>query len=190
MGQSRLFACLLVVVLSCCLIYFGRDAGVNVLGRDGPPPRESVMQIMLSSAEGSSDADESAVEEMDYVNENDDPVATQIHVDEMPVVNELGITRRRNDFGVVTAETPLPHQPAARSRNIRNIAAAQSLFTQHARSAAELYPKSLWRMLQAVQLESKATQSKVLKACTTFLPIKKRKEWPLTRQAVNTRLAK
>jgi len=146
------------------------------------------MQIMLS-AEESCDTDESSSEENEVVNENDDPVS-QIY--QIPVVTDLQITRRRKDFGVKQAETeiPVPPQTAAKSANVRNITAVQSLWRQHARSAADLYPKSMWRMLQAVQLESKVTQSKVLKACTTFLPGKERKEWPLSRQSVDATLAK
>ena len=150
-------------------------------------PRESAMQIMLSAESG--DSDTSSSEENEVVNENDDPVV-QIH--QMPVVNALQITRRRRGFGVKQAETemPVPPQPAATSENVRNIAALQSLWKQHARSAAELYPKSVWRMLQAVQHESKVTQSKVLRACTTFLSGKERKEWPLSRKSVDATLAK
>ena len=79
------------------------------------------MQIMLS-AEESCDADESSSEENEVVNENDDPVS-QIY--QIPVVNALQITRRRNDFGVKQAETqmPVPSQPAAKSANVRNITA-------------------------------------------------------------------
>ena len=119
-------------------------------------------------------------------------------------VDELTITRRNADFGISTTPTAPTScvatsevgQVAANPRlgevegNSRNVADIQRLWHQHATRAASLYPTSLWRVLNAVKLDSKQTQTSVLKACATMLSRSERKHWPRSRRQVDDKLSR
>ena len=67
----------------------------------------------------------------------------------------------------------------------RDVAAVQSLWQQYARTAAGMYPKSLWGVLHAVKWETKTTQNAVLQACQQMLSSKEKKLWPTTRKTMD-----
>jgi hypothetical protein len=66
----------------------------------------------------------------------------------------------------------------------------QSLWHEHAAQAAALYPASMWRMLNAVKLESKSTQTNVLRACVPLLSRTERSVWPPSRRRIDETLHK
>lgn len=72
----------------------------------------------------------------------------------------------------------------------RDVASLQTMWYNHAASAAELYPSSMWRVLHAVRKEAKTTQSAVLSACQKMLPKRQHALWPTSRKAVDNRIRK
>ena len=81
----------------------------------------------------------------------------------------LSITRRKATYG--TPGVPMtPNLPPRRKRgNPRNIFSLQKLWHEHCYRASQLYPKNVWRIIHAVKLESKVTQTNVLRACVPLL---------------------
>ena len=102
-------------------------------------------------------------------------------------VAEINLTRRQNGFGILGPESRLN---VSDGRQARDIAAQQKLHQAHAAAAAKMFPKSLWRIINAVKYLPKTTQSAVLQACKIMLPRCDRKFWPSTRKKIDTVLAK
>ena len=149
-----------------------------------------------STSESAEDADESSSSSTDEssVNETFDFGGNENFGGDTPAltpIDTLHISRRRPEFGVVEGNgIPPDLPPRVHPGRYRDVACEQILWREHAASAAVMFPKNTWRMLQAVQTESKVTQSKVLKACTSFLTPGERKKWPLTRQKVEDTLTR
>ena len=126
----------------------------------------------------------SAGEEMHSDEEDDQDLAS-------PPADILAITRRQGTYG--TPGVPVAHLPPLGINeygNPRNIFALQKLWHEHCSRASKLYPKSLWRIVNAVKLESKVTQTKVLRACKPLLAHSAVKSWPLSRQQIDAKLAR
>ena len=64
----------------------------------------------------------------------------------------------------------------------------QTLWEEHTTKAAALYPASMWRILNAVKLESKQTQTKVLKAVVAMLSKSDAVGWPVSRRQIDDTL--
>ena len=151
-----------------------------------------------SSSEYSADADESSSASVDNTDDSSGDENNNPHMEcdepALAPIDMLVISRRRPEFGAVEdnslhAELP-PPTPAAGGIRYRDIARVQTLWKEHAASAASMFPKNMWRMLRSVQTQSKVTQENVLKACTSFLTSSERKNWPLSRQKVDDTLTR
>ena len=59
-----------------------------------------------------------------------------------------------------------------------------------AASAATMYPRNMWRLLDAVKMQSKQTQSDVLRAVSPMLSPQERLMWPRSRRQIDTKLVK
>ena len=107
-------------------------------------------------------------------------------------LSHVHITRRRKDFAkAAVGNSPWAYGVQPRVDAVaRNIAAVQMLWREHAGAAAKLFPQSLWRLLDATKLESKTTQTKVLRACLPLLSPEDRKHWPKSRKRVDAKLNK
>ena len=106
-------------------------------------------------------------------------------------VDVLAITRRHAGFGISRSCVSTPEVRLGEVEGIpRNVAEIQRLWHEHAARASGLFPLSLWRVLSAVKLESKQTQTKVLQACSSILSRSERKKWPRSRRQVDERLNK
>ena len=151
-------------------------------GFENPSSTESAYESFSSSVSADTS---SGNESDDPLMEPDPPVQTFTHID------MLQISRRRPDFGVVEGHGLPPDQPPRPLQGrYRDVVCVQSLWREHAASAASMFPKNMWRMLRAVQTESRVTQTNVLKASACFLNGRERKQWPLSRQRVDDTLSK
>ena len=95
----------------------------------------------------------------------------------------LSITRRRRDFGILLPNFVV--QETGVQTPARDISSIQELWREHAAAAAKLFPKSAWRILNAVHTESKTTQTKVLRAVVPLLSPGEKKFWPCSRKSID-----
>ena len=128
-----------------------------------------------------------------------DSLVEEIHaiITNAPPPDILAITRREGTYGTpgvpVIPGVPAVHPHPRRRRghgNPRNIFLLQKLWDEHCNRASKLFPKSLWRILNAVKLESKVTQTTVLRACLPLLAQSEVKNWPLSRKQIDDRLVR
>ena len=113
-----------------------------------------------------------------------------------PVVdppNSLTVTRRCTFFGkhrpVSVEEQPTLHD-VPDLEAARNIHQLQEFYHRYESQASKLFPPNVWRVVNAVMLEPKTTQSKVLQAVVSMLNSHERKQWPLTRQQIDNQIIK
>ena len=66
----------------------------------------------------------------------------------------------------------------------------QAFYQRYALEAAKLFPLNVWRLVNAVQLEPKTTQSKVLQAVVPMLSSCERTQWPMSRQQIDKMIVK
>lgn len=101
------------------------------------------------------------------------------------VVRTVGLTRRKNSYGVTVYAPAVRNAVAAGDAHTRDMCGVQDLWSSHAQAAGDMFPKSLWRVLSAVKNETKVLQTAVLKACKLMLPAHDRKRWPCSREMLD-----
>ena len=141
----------------------------------------------LFSSEDDSPSDESGEE--DSPSDESTWASAGEGEEDSPRLEELDITRRQKSFGLnrvqltpTQCSPPSPSEQVAKRDKARQVYDIQELWRSHAKGAANMYPPCLWRLLQAVHLESKVTQTNVLKAVKPLLPSSARKDWPSSRK--------
>ena len=132
----------------------------------------------------------------DTVADQCDPATDQIFVTDdrfragETTVEQVDITRRIKEFGVPVSPQNASDTTFVTHPGTRDVTAVQQLWQEHARAAADLYPKTVWKVLHAVKHEAKQTQSNVLRACAHLLSPVERRNWPTTRRQVDAKIAR
>ena len=127
-----------------------------------------------SSDVESSSLDDSASDNDDSASDADDSNCSSQH----SVPDTLQLSRRQRKFGDIAA-TDFTASPQCHldEKKVRDISAIQLLLQEHTETLAALYPVTLWRILGAVMDQSKAVQTKVLKAVSALLSSVDRKSF-------------
>ena len=108
------------------------------------------------------------------------------------VVSVLDITRRTATLGISKTHHPQTEdaQLECETPKPRDVVSVQKLWQEYAADAASMYPISMWRMLNATKLDTKKTQTNVLRACVPLLQRSELKAWPRSRRGVDEAILK